>query len=80
MRSAACAYLHTIIARIEFALTAMLSADIVLQAFAVDDIVIHRVKLRHEIFGHNTIAILWVQRDMMLSVKWRRFIVLFKSN
>ena len=36
--------MHTIIARIEFALTAMLSADIVLQAFAVDDIVIHRVK------------------------------------
>jgi len=27
--------------------------------------IIHRVKRRHRVFGHNTIAILWVQNDIM---------------
>ena len=26
---------------------------------------IHRVKLRHRVYGHDTIAILWVQHDGM---------------
>ena len=40
--------------------------------------IMHRVKLRHRIYGHNTIAILWVQHDIMRRVKLRRFVVLFK--
>ena len=37
----------------------------------------HRAKWRHRVYGHDTIAILWVQRDVVRWVKWRRFIVLF---
>jgi len=33
---------------------------------------IHRVKWRHSIYGHDTIAILWVSHDIMCGVKgWR---------
>ena len=39
---------------------------------------IHRVKWRHRVYGHDTIAILWVQHDILRWVKWRRFIVLLK--
>ena len=39
---------------------------------------IHWVKRRHIIYGHDTIAILWVQLGMMCGVKGKRFNVLFK--
>ena len=40
---------------------------------------INRVKWRHRIYRHDTIAILWVQHNIMWAVKSRRFIVLFKQ-
>ena len=39
---------------------------------------IHRMKWRHRIYGHDTIAILWVWNAVMSGDKGRRFIVLFK--
>jgi len=41
---------------------------------------VHSVKWRHRVYGHDTIAILWVQQDIICRVKWRRFVVLFKQN
>ena len=41
---------------------------------------IHRMKWRHRIYGHDTIAILWVQHGIMCGVKGRRFIVFFKQH
>jgi len=41
---------------------------------------VYRVKLRHRVYGHDTIAILWVQQVIIFRVKWRRFVVLFKQN
>ena len=38
----------------------------------------HRVKWRHRVYGHDTIAILWAEHEIMRRVKWRRFIALFK--
>jgi len=37
------------------------------------------VEWRHTVYGHHTIAIMWVQHDIMRRVKWRRFLVLFKK-
>jgi len=34
----------------------------------------HKVKWRHRIYGHKTIAILWVQRDIMCGVNGWSFI------
>ena len=40
---------------------------------------VHRViKWRHRIYGHDTIAILWVWHDIIRRVKRWRLIVLFK--
>ena len=41
---------------------------------------IHRVKWRHRIYGHDTIAILWVWNAVLSGDKGQRSIVLFKWN
>jgi len=42
--------------------------------------IIHRVKLRHRIYGLDTTAILWVWHGIMCGVKGRKFIVLFAQH
>jgi len=39
---------------------------------------IHKVKLGHRIYGHKTIAILWVYHSIMHGVNGRRFVALLK--